>query len=464
MKINNSRPEEFNTLSKWLRQPLGQNGQIEIFGISGYGGIGKSYLLNQVLIQEKPEKLGFLPIYINANNLQEEKKFIKIYDQGFSPKTIPFGKAEYDYFPHVRNVVNKSILLAEEAKKIIDASKESETIKEIIKLIIDTGRVFNGIFKSDTKITESSKNQISILDRIIENDQAFDLACNMLSSLYDNRDFWLPGPVQDILGITFDKHLRTDLYGLCAREWVTDLSAILNCYQYNDFYRLTHSPIEGLKYLLLIIDDFEFIKDLTIEFLSKSLIPVLEKSNFYSKIVIIGRDDLYNTHVSFQHHLSHLIQDEIRLEPLSEEIARNMFLEAGYTNENAESLIKDCYGFPFLISLLCEGNKGGVSFYQQFYERTTKWMTPEQKEWLIPLCYLDQINESTIEEMIPNHPAKKIMEWFEHEASLRDPHANCYVISSYIRTTLKEYHRKKLGDKKWIQLVNKGREASASKM
>ena len=139
-----------------------------------------------------------------------------------------------------------------------------------------------------------------------------------------------------------------------------------------------------------------------------------------------------------------------------------MFVEAGYAEEELGKLMEESLGYPFLVNLLCEAKGGSVSFYQQFYERTTRWMGPTEKEWVLPLCYLDKITEGSVAVMLPSAAPSSVLNWFKHEASLRDPSAEWYVIAPYIRRTLIECQRKEIGAMKSDALIHKGKEASTN--
>lgn len=117
-----------------------------------------------------------------------------------------------------------------------------------------------------------------------------------------------------------------------------------------------------------------------------------------------------------------------------------MLIDAGYPRGELPALLDESQGYPFIVSLLCEAKGGTVSFYKRFFERTTRWMTEIQRNWVLPLCYLDRVDEQTVENMLGPSTGKVVMEWFSNEASLRDPNARWYVIAPYIRRTLKAYH------------------------
>jgi hypothetical protein len=159
-------------------------------------------------------------------------------------------------------------------------------------------------------------------------------------------------------------------------------------------------------------------------------------------------------------HLAPFIKGKIRLEKFDEKVTRKMFLEAKHPKKDIPALLKESLGYPFLVQLLCEAKGGTVSFYQQFYERTTRWMAPTEKSWVLPLCYLDQVTEESVAKMLPDYSPETVMEWFKHEASIRDPQGKCYAVAPYIRRTLLEYNRLTIGKKSHEELVTKGRDAS----
>lgn len=454
MDIHGSRPNEFRTVAGWL-DTSARPGQVDIFGISGYGGIGKSYLLNQVLEDAKPFARGYLKITVDGADPSILGNFMGLYDHKFAPRTVPNGKADYDYFPHARALAREHAKFAKEVEGAVKKSASPDDVKKAAGLIFRGGSVLNKVAPKTTEYLDFDSLQKEGVEKRV--DEAIDLLYSL--GVMDSTS-WLPGPMKDALGITYREKVKTSLYRLSADEWVADLCAILNRYQRRDRFRLTHSPIEGLDRLLLVIDDFEILGKTVIDFVTTALIPALEEANFHSTVIILGRDALPDAHVSFQHHLSHLVRDKIRLERFPDEVAQQMFREAGHPDSDIPTLMNESQGYPFLVSLLCEAKGGSVSFYQQFYERTTRWMTPTEKAWVIPLCYLDRVTEATIQAMLPGVPASAVMEWFKHEASLRDPNAEWYVIAPYVRRTLKEYHCKEVGTTKQEELTAKGEEAS----
>jgi len=77
--------------------------------------------------------------------------------------------------------------------------------------------------------------------------------------------------------------------------------------------------------LLLVIDDFEILGKTIIEFVTTALIPALEEANFHTTLILVGRDDISDAHIAFQHHLSHLVKDRLRLDKFTDEVTQGMF-------------------------------------------------------------------------------------------------------------------------------------------
>lgn len=454
MKIKDTRPSEFDRVCKWL-DSNSEHGKVDIYGLSGYGGIGKSFLLRHVLDHIRPTNKGFLSIFLDGSVPSILGNLIGIYDHSLAPRTVPSGKQNYDYFPHARRLALEYAKLERAVNDEINKTTSADEVKAAAKWIFRGGSLLNKtVPKSKEYIDFEALQKLGV-------DKRFEEAVYLLGRLKPlDSSSWLPGPVKDIAGITYRERLKTDLYRLASDEWVADLCAILNRYRRTDRYKLTHSPIKGLDRLLLVIDDFEILGKTIIEFVTTALIPALEGANFHTTLIFVGRDDIADAHIAFQHHLSHLVKDRLRLDKFTDKVALDMFLGAGYGQEELGQLMMESLGYPFLVNLLCEAKGGSVSFYQQFFERTTRWLGPTERGWVLPLCYLETITEESISHMLPGVSASAVIEWFKHEASLRDPNASWYVIAPYIRRTLIEFHKREIGTKRSSELIAKGKAAS----
>ncbi len=455
MSIKTTRPGEFGRVLDWFESPA-TPGRIDIFGLSGFGGIGKSYLLRHALDQVRPEEKGFLRITVDGSDSKILGQFMPIYDRQFAPKSVGKGSSAADYFPRARKLAQKYAELERQIEGKIDKADGARGLKDAANWLLRGGALLNRtIPKSREYLDFDTLRKEGLEDH-------FQSAVDLVTELAEpaNRR-WVPGPVKDLVGFSYSDRMRTDLFGLAADEWVGDVSAILTGYRKEDRLKITHAPVAGLERLLLIIDDFEILGKSIADFLVEALIPLLANADFHSTIIVLGRDDLFDSHIGFQHHLSHHVRDRIRLGVLPEEVAAGLFLDAGYGKHELEKLISESMCYPFLVSLLCEAKGGSVSFYKRFYDRTTRWMGETERGWVLPLCYLDRVTESTVALMLPDAPAGAVVDWFGEEASLRDSGAEWYVVAPYIRRTLLEYNERKIGPQKHKAMVEAGKRASA---
>jgi hypothetical protein len=72
---------------------------------------------------------------------------------------------------------------------------------------------------------------------------------------------------------------------------------------------------------------------------------------------------------------------------------------------------------------------------------------------------LDEVNNDTVAEMIPDVPAHAVVDWFRSEASIRDASSKCFVVNPFIREMVLQHHRNVLGRKSQDKWINKGKEA-----
>lgn len=449
MDIQESRRTELQQVKGWF-SATGVPGSVEIFGLSGFGGIGKSYLLNHALEQVRPRSRGVLKITIDGSDRSILGNMMAIYERQLRPSTVPGGKRNYNYFPESGKLARKHAEIEKKFEGELEKGKVSDNVKMAAKLIFRGGTLLNkAIPKTKEYVDTEALAELGI-------DKHVDEAIEILTRAHALDLSWLPTVIKGPLGIGYADRIKSDLFGLAAEEWIADVSAILGKPR---GFTLTQEPIKEYSSLLLVIDDFEILGSTVVDFLVTSLIRSLQSAPFATKIVIVGRDDLFDAHISFQHHLSGLVIDKLRLEQFDPAVTEKMLLGAGYSTDELPELLEESQGYPFIVSLLCEAKGGTVSFYKRFFERTTRWMTVTQRDWVLLLCYLDRIDEQTIERMLVQPIGKAVMEWFSNEASLRDPNAQCYVIAPYIRRTLKAYNSTLIDTETQGQMEKRGRDA-----
>jgi hypothetical protein len=86
-------------------------------------------------------------------------------------------------------------------------------------------------------------------------------------------------------------------------------------------------------------------------------------------------------------------------------------------------------------------------------------MTDEQKEWLIALCYIDEVNEDTVYSMLPDVNSRTIVEWFRHEASVRSQDSQAFSVNPLIREMVLNHHKNILGTKSQEKWKLRGQQA-----
>jgi hypothetical protein len=193
----------------------------------------------------------------------------------------------------------------------------------------------------------------------------------------------------------------------------------------------------------LIIDDYESLQGRLEEFLLNNFIRELEQANFNTLLIILGRDRLTDTHTAWRQHHRRNVIDEIILNTFSKLESEEYVRSYGINDDKViAQMIEATDGFPFLLASEVEDyihGRGSAVSLKNYYDRITRWMTPEQKEWLEPLCFLDVVNEDTIAAMLPDQDAKKVLEWFKVESSVRNPHSQKWVVQALMKSKIKEY-------------------------
>lgn len=209
---------------------------------------------------------------------------------------------------------------------------------------------------------------------------------------------------------------------------------------------LLDRTLEKRGRLLLIVDDYERTRDVLGEFLLGHVVRALESAGFESLLIVIGRDRLKSTAPGWgQHHQDSLL-DPIDLVELSSDEAEAYIRMRGIDRAEAVArIIRDTAGYPYLLAAEVDDElEGGSSALSRknFFDRTTQWMTSEQKDWSKRLAFLDEISLETIALVVPDLDragATKVLEWFKSEASLRSPSSSRWALRPMIKTKLKEY-------------------------
>lgn len=189
----------------------------------------------------------------------------------------------------------------------------------------------------------------------------------------------------------------------------------------------------------MIFDDYETLEPTLDDFLRREFLPRLGKAKFQTVIIILGRDSIRVNFAWDQYFGKDIVLDH-RLTPLSDNESRQYLEALGIHDPNArERIIKDSLGLPFLLAAEAEcevqGESSALSL-QKFVDRTTRWMTQEQKGWALALAFLDDVNRDTVGHMLPDSNPMEVVEWFKREASIRSPEAGKWKMLPILRSRI----------------------------
>lgn len=424
-----------------LRAIVTSHGQgLAICGISGAGGIGKSFLVEHVLSSLEPAKGGWLALRVDASHAQARGDFFALVDGQLARRSLaPPADPRVDYFPETRRVATAHRDLVARVTSELEQRGAPEDVRRSAVAVLKAAHFLNRAIPKTREYVDIAKYNLdpdAVNDGV---DEAWD-TINGLKALRDS-DF-LPRPIRDRLGQTLASRLKRDLYGVTANAVVGDLNGALQVQPAGRSIRGTRTPISGLDRLLLVIDDYEALGTTLGDFLISSLIPRLAESSFPTMMIIAGRDDLEATNPGWGHHCKRYLTEQIRLQPFDSETAEQMMAAKGVAEGRRAAIYELTQGFPLLLSLAIEeASTDGASalFLKSFFDRTTRWMTSEEREWFTRTCYLNEVNEDTLRLVFPEDDIRAVQNWFEAEASIRDPSASTFRVRPLIREKVLSY-------------------------
>ena len=414
---------------------------LTIGAVSGPGGVGKSYLIEHVLETAGLEKLGYVRLSVDGSNAQHRGDFFGLVEGELGRRSLsPPAKAGRDYFPQLRHVAGIHRDLLDDAAGELTARGAPEATKVAVLALLRTARFLNDHLPKTREYLDVAS--LGLRPEIVAS--AVDSAWDTLSGLQALRESTgLPGPIRDLVGISLRNRVKRDLFNVTAEALLGDLEAALRHWQRSDAFKLTQPPIPGATRLLLILDDYEVLAPVLGDFLVGSLVPRLAEASFPTLLLVSGRDDLEATHAGWAQHCRKYLAEQIRLAPLERPEALALLAEGGVAEERRARIFELTQGFPFLLTLAVEEagfeGAGSALFLRKFYDRTTRWMTPLEQEWFGRVCYLDTINEDTLRRLFPEEDVRRIQDWFEREASIRDPAADHFRVRPLIREKVLRY-------------------------
>ncbi len=414
---------------------------LRVGAISGPGGVGKSYLLDHVLASVDLGKLAYLRISANGENPQYRGDFFGLIEGQLAPTTLPLPAVpERDYFPATRRAAVEHRRLLDEAGRELQESGAPEPIKKAALALLRSAHFLNrSLPKSKGFLDVAALN----LDAAVVTeglDAAWELTRKLKALSSGNL---IPAAVRDLFGDTLRNRIRGDLFNAVGDALVSDLINALEPATPSARPRRGRPPIEGAKRLLLVLDDYEALAPVFGDFLVTALVPRLAAAHFPTLLLVIGRDDLEDTHVGWAQHARKYLRAQIRLAPFTRPDALDLLSRAGIPEDKHAAIYEATHGFPFLLDLAIDEaaseSTGSALFLRRFFERTSRWMSRREQEWFTKICYLDKVNEDTLAKVFPQEDVRPIQDWFEREASIRDPAADCFRVRPLIREKVLRY-------------------------
>lgn len=427
------RTDPVRKITAWLGGD-GLKTPASVVSISGSGGIGKTYLLEHALGERDMTARGYLRLRLAGK--AEKRTLGQLICEDLVQSCAQIDPAGQGYFVETRKNLEALRFIEDSVRAEVEAAVKGDaelrqTIHEVFKLGAGLQAAFPILLKSYVDLTKLKPQHVDTVLDLMARAQAYKQESRFLGGAF---------PLPDLLNRGRRNRLRAGMPGAIADGLVSDLSAILSRYMSQDRAKPMPTKVPGLDRLLLIVDDYESLSDVLGTFLTDHLLPRLAGATFETLLIVLGRDRLSDTHTAWRQRHDALFIEELRLTAFTPAEAEAYVLGRGIAEDAiVRRILEETAGYPYLLAgevdAELDGGRTALGL-KLFYDRTTLWMTPEQKAWLLPLCFLDEINEDTIVAVLPGDDVKRVLEWFQSEASVRSPRAVKWEILPIIRSRL----------------------------
>ena len=420
-----------------LRERLSGEGlsrPASIIGISGPGGIGKSLLLEHALRGVDLQGRKYLSLRLSGAGGARTLGQLVCHD--LLKSCTQLDAFSGSYFAETRKNLEALRTIDERARAEVESATTGDTA--LRQTVVELFRLGVGLqaalpeLKKHVDLSRIKEAELESAIRVLERAKAYQAESRLLAGIFP-----------DLLGSGRRNRLRANPQGTIADGLIADLSAILTGYRTKDIAKPAAGKEPSVDRLLLVVDDFESLSDALGSFLGEHFVPMLSRASFESVLVVVGRDRLTDTHPVWRQQHHSLIAEEIRLRPFSEDEATAYLAASGISEPLAvERILRDTARYPYLLvgAVEAELDGGGSALsLKSFFDRTTRWMTPRQRKWLVPLCFLEHVNEETIRVILPDDDPTAVLEWFKAEPSVRSPSASRWEILPIIRSKITAY-------------------------
>jgi hypothetical protein len=426
------RTSEVERLSSLLEHP---EQQLSICTITGPGGVGKSHLLRHVLERVPPAERRYLHLFADASRPENRRELGAALSQLFPHGLRPPAKSDHDYFVRLRKTLAAHRALVDDVAN--ELRNKSAEVREVVTSLLKLGREVNALVPQTKKhldLTGLPKDPKEV-ERVLRDVES---VVTGVRAFAERSAFMklFPGPaLQD--------RVKRDFHGALADAVRADLSAALASYEAGDAATPRAERIPRTDRLLVVLDDYEALSPVLDDFVRGALVPRLADAPFKTVLIILCRDELDAVDPSWLQHCDRFLVERIRVKPFTELEALELMQASGIPADRAATIHRESGGFPFLVGLAIEEHSeesAGVAMYlRKFFDRTSRWMSENQRRWFTGACYLDAVNEDTLARMFPNESTTAIQDWFEREPSIRDPHGAVFVVRPVIRANVLRY-------------------------
>jgi hypothetical protein len=426
------RLDPLRTVRTWILGEATAGQQLRIASISGPGGIGKTFLLEHVLRGLPQEDLAgreYLTLRVAGSGGVRTLAQVVAHDLIVGCRDIDLKKDGFGRTQRCRLVLEE---MDHAARLEVEsqAKDDPDLAKAIGKLFSFGAGVLEIVPFAPAKVAARLAGKLDgqSVERAV--------AAVQRAGAYQLEKARLGGVLPGGSDVILRNKLRTSLPDALADALVEDLDELLTP-------RLLRKPDHWR--LLFILDDYEQLSAVLADFLIEKLVPRLARADFQTLMIVLGRDRLVDTHAAWKQSYERLLLGNVALTELSPAETEEYLRAQGIVDPAVIArIVEDTEGYPYLLQGEVESESDGGSSalgIATFFDRTTRWMTEEQKQWALRLAFLDDISLETIPRVIDDAPPEEVLAWFKREGSLRSRSAVTWSMLPIIRSRLRTYLR-----------------------
>lgn len=421
------RADSLKTLQRWL---LGEaKGKTSVGSISGSAGIGKTFLLDHALRETDLRARRYTTLRVAGVTSMLPTLARVVENLADSAKVLSSRSTEFPKVTECRHALEWMDRRAQEEveREVAHDTDLAKTVAELYGLARGLVQFVPLPYADVVKAVTSfvAPKHVEQVVRLVQKAIAYQTE--------------KPRGLRGRSDARLRNRLRNQLEKTLAEALVADLERALSK------GILGPRQVEDRGRLLLIVDDYERLSEVAGDFMLRHFVPMLATANFDSVVIVLGRDRLVDTHPGWRQHCQQHLLGDIALAELTREEAEQYVRVRGVKDpEKVERIVRDTAGYPFLLESEVDDELHGQSSAlarELFFERTTQWMSPQQKRWAIRLAFLDEISLETIPRVLPKDDSEAVLTWFKREASLRAPTSQRWTMRPMIRTKIREYVR-----------------------